>query len=171
MLCLDAGVPLESCSFSKTGLFIIADSIDTEEDSYCVWNAITFQRADVRSLSRSKKKTKDGLHRSEKCNRCADKVHKELTPSKLSFGTSTGIYKGIECNFYCDDCSSSFVIDTTHYTTLAAWRHCIFTQTFGTKSVIAMINDKLMFVAGCEDLHVLFCEQPEEPSHVCRSRL
>ena len=161
LLCLDAGVPLKSCLFNRTGLFIIGDSKDTEQDSYCVWNAITFQRADLRSLCRSRKKTKDGLHRSEKCNRCFDKVHKELTPSK-AFGTSTGMYNGMECIFDSDECASLFVIDTTHYTTLAAWRHLIFAYLFETKSVIAMINDNLWLVAGEEDLYVLFSEQPEE---------
>ena len=82
LLCLDAGVPLKSCSFSKTGLFIIGDSKDTKEDSYCVWNAITLHRADLRSLSRNKNKSKDGLQRSEKCNRCFYDTHKQLTPLK-----------------------------------------------------------------------------------------
>ena len=160
LFCLDAGVPLKSCSFTKTGLFIIGDSKNAKEDSYCVWNTITFQRVDLRSLSPSKSKTKDGLQRSEKCNRCVDKLHKELTTSKV-FGTSTGIYNGMECIFY-SDCASLFVIERTHYTTPAAWRHFLFDSQSSTISVIAVINDNLWFVAGQLNLFVFSSEQPEE---------
>ena len=161
LLCLDADVPLKSCSFSKTGLFIIGDSKDAKEDSYCVWNAITFQRDDLRSLCRSTNETKDGIQRSEKCNRCVDRAHKELTPLKV-LETSTGIYNGMECIFSSDDRASLFVIESTHYTSLAAWRHCIFAFPFRTKPVITMINDNLWFVAGNPDLFVFSTEQPEE---------
>ena len=158
LLCFDAGVPLKSCSFSKTGLFIIGDSKD---DAYCVWNSITLQRADLRSLYQSKKKTKDGIQRSEKCNRCYDKAYKELTPSKV-LGTSTGTYNGIECIFSCDDPASLFVIERTHYTTLAGWRRCIFAFPFKTKFVIAMINDNLWLASDQSHLFVVTTEQPEE---------
>ena len=166
LLCLDASVPLKSCSFSKTGIFIIGDSKDTKEDSYCVWNAITFQRVDLRSLCRSKSKTKDGLQRSEKCNRCFDKAHKELTPWK-AVETLTGIYNGMEYIFlsYSEGCVKT---ERKYYTTVAAWGHNIFTFTIGTKSVIAMINDNLWLVAGNESLFVGSFEQPDE-SHLCLS--
>ena len=167
LLCLDAGVPLKSCSFSKNGLFIIGDSKDSKKDSYCVWNTITFQRADLRRLRRGRHKTYDRLHRSEKCNRCFVKAHKELTPSK-ALETSTGIYKGTECIFYSDNIASLFVTETTHYTTIAAWRHCIFNFPFKTKS-LAMINDKVWLVSDDSHLFVATSEQPDE-TQSCLSR-
>ena len=161
LLCLDAGVPLKSCSFSKNGLFITGDSKDTKEDSYCVWNAITFQRVDLRSLCRSRNTTNGGLQRSERCNRCVDKVHKELTPSKV-FGTSKGMYNGMECIFYSNHLASLFVRETTHYTILAAWRHCILANPLGAKYLLAMINDNLWLVSFYSHLHILISEQPED---------
>ena len=167
LLSLDAGYPLKSCSFSETGLFIIGDSNDTKEDSYCVWNAITFQRANLRSLCRSKSKTKDGLQRSEKCNRCVYKVKKELTPSK-AVETLTGIYNGMEYSFFSQDAGNCSHTERTHYTTLIAWGHNIFTLTIGTKSVVAMINDNISLLADDRSLFVGSFEQPDE-SHLCLS--
>ena len=166
LLSLDAGVPLNSCSFSKTGLFIIGDSKDSIEDSFCVWNAITLQRVDLRSLCRSKSKTKDGLQRSEICNRCFDKAHKELTPSK-AVGTLTGIYNEMEYYFVSYDVAW-VCFSKACYTTLSAWGHNIFTFTIETKYVIAMINDNLWLVTDDESLFVGSFEQPDE-SHLCLS--
>ena len=161
LLCLDAGVSLSLCSFSKTGLFIIGDFKDSKEDSYCVWNAITFQRADLRSLSRRKNKTKDVLQRSEKCNRCFIKAHKELTPLKL-LGSSTGIYNGVESILYFGEHQFFLVIESTHYTTLAAWG--LFIRNFSQESCSAMtmINDNHLLVSQDSNLNVFFSEEPKE---------
>ena len=164
LLCLHAGVPLKWCSFSKTGLFIIGDSKDSIEDSYCVWNAITFQRADLRSLCRSKRskhKTKDGLQRSEKCIRCVIKTHKDLTPLEIDGTYSVGMYNGTECLFCFDGLVSLFVIETTHFTTLAAWRRRTSTLLFLTRS-LGMINDNLLLVWDDSHLFVVPSEQSEE---------
>ena len=158
---LDAGVPLKSCSFSKTGLFIIGDSKDNEEDSYCVWNAITFQRADLRSLCRGKNKTKDELQRSEKCNRCFGKAHKELTPLKV-LGTSLGIYNEVECVFYVGEHQSFLVIESTHYTILASWGFFIRNFLLAPCSVVTLICDNLWLVSDERNLLVFSSEEPTE---------
>ena len=154
--CLDAGIPLVSCSFSKTGLFIIGDSKDFEGDLYCVWNAITFQRVDLRSLRRSKSEPKDGIQRSGRCKRCVNKAQKELTTSEHF----TGIYNGIDCIFVFDGYTSLFAFETTHFETLAVWEHCIFD--IHLIPVLAMINDNVSFVAVKEDLFVFSFEQHDE---------
>ena len=155
---LDAGVPLKSCSFSKTGLFIIGDSKDTEEDSYCVWNAITLQRADLRNLCQNKNKNK-ALQRSAKCNRCINKAYKELTPSKV-VNISTGIYNEVECIF-CGDCRSLFVIESTHYTVVEAWG--LFIMDFPDPlSFITTIKDNVWLVCDgwFSGLYVFSFEEP-----------
>ncbi|XP_028402071.1 uncharacterized protein LOC114525062 [Dendronephthya gigantea] len=47
---LCAGFRVDGCSFSVTGLFIIAN-LKYDSDPGCVWNAITLQRSDKRKLS------------------------------------------------------------------------------------------------------------------------
>ena len=158
LLCLDAGVQLKSCSFSKTGLFIIGDSKETIKDSYCVWNAITFQRADLRRLCRKKNKTKHGLQRSEKCNRCFYKGHIELTPLKV-LEISDGIYHGVECVFILDQRGFFFVVETTHHATLAAWGLPLPIFLFPTISVIATITDNFWLFSDRNNLHVFSSEE------------
>ncbi len=124
---LCAMVDLDFCRFSSTGLFIIGDRKIPGYDSYCVWNSITYQRVDQRSLSVGRKK--DGVFSPESCNRCLFQERKELTPSKefVAFQSLerdeifTGIYRGGECIFYW--CNYSLrVIESTHFTTLVAWQ-------------------------------------------------
>ena len=124
---LCAMVGLDFCRFSSTGLFIIGDRKIPGYDSYCVWNSITYQRVDQRSLSVGRKK--DGVFSPESCNRCLLQERKELIPSKefVAFQSLerdeifTGIYRGGECIFYWYNYSLR-VIESTHFTTLAAWQ-------------------------------------------------
>ena len=94
------------CSFTSTGLFIIADSIcnlrsnftngeddsvdlcfyefdmeKAEEDAFCVWNAITLQRSDERNLPEVD--VHGGkLIQSKPCRRCFRPRSKELNSSR-----------------------------------------------------------------------------------------
>ncbi|XP_028417480.1 uncharacterized protein LOC114541874 isoform X1 [Dendronephthya gigantea] len=74
---LCAEIPVDWCSFSITGLFIIGDSKSSLRssqyvcDSMCVWNAITFRRSDKRKLSQ------------EKCERCFRRGLKEQTSTQI----------------------------------------------------------------------------------------
>ena len=166
---LFAGVALECCSFSKTGLFIIGYMEDAMEDSYCVWNAITFQRVDVRSSSSSKVKTKDGLRKSERCNRCFGQTYKELFPLK-SLPNPAGIYNEVDCSFCLHEGRLLIVVESVHFTTLAAWR--IFgplpVDTFDPLNITA-IEDDLWFYADEERL-VLFTSEPSKENQSYLSR-
>ena len=80
---LSAGAPVDRCRFTNTGLFIVGGTSFEKEDSYCVWNSITLQRVDQRTLfSGNERGNKDGALRSKRCNRCFRKECKELIPSK-----------------------------------------------------------------------------------------
>jgi WD40 repeat protein len=146
---LSAGAPVDGCTFSNTGLFILGGKQFTRDDAYCVWNSITLQRVDQRScFSGNKRGKKDGVLRSERCNRCFRQECKELIPSKAlgimtpmmlnrhwlhvmssllnrmekrSSNLSTGVYKEVDCFFYLANQESLRVIENIHFTTLGAW--------------------------------------------------
>jgi WD40 repeat protein len=159
---LSADVRVNRCSFSATGMFITANwkydadhSITTlsnnedddfeyypdfdeeesdAEDSYCVWNAITWQRCDGRSLH-ERKLEKGEASQDKPCKRCSqpkfDKVIFDVEPfiplesRKLPYESlSTGIYHDVECIFALGEKSLS-VIENTHFTTFAVW-NCFF---------------------------------------------
>jgi WD40 repeat protein len=114
------------------------DEESDAEDLFCVWNAITSQRCDERSLT--ERKLEEGkVFQSKLCKRCfRPGFEKPLTYKILDFEPytplesretlyktwSTGIYNGVECSFVFSDQSVS-VIENTHFTTLAAW-NCFF---------------------------------------------
>ncbi|CAB4006769.1 E3 ubiquitin- ligase DZIP3 [Paramuricea clavata] len=101
LLCAD--VCVNWCSFSSSGLFIIGDRKDAvdrshedvcfwesndfiiedrrPEDSFCVWNAITWQRSDERN-KRYVKLKEPGVLQNKKCNRCFRPGFQELNSSK-----------------------------------------------------------------------------------------
>ncbi len=151
------------CRFSDTGLFIIATTVDGKDGAYCVWNSITFQRVDQRSLPVGKLKKRGGVTKSEGCNRCLWQQNNVLIPSKslevnpMWQFIRRGIYNEVDCIFYL---YSRFlrVIDCTHFTTVAAWdvfieifcdieNHCIID--------ITAIGDDLWFYIDVEKLVVL----------------
>ena len=158
---LFGALPLISCSFSKTGLFITSDTNNTEEDSYCAWSAITFQRVDLRSLSHGKVKEKDPFRRSERCNRCFRQAHKELIPWK-GLRNSTGIYNDADCVFYLDG-QSFHVIESIHLKTVAIWAIIIEHFKCCLRYVnITAIKDDLWLYGDESDLVVYTSVSPNE---------
>ncbi len=174
---LSAEAPVYICTFTNTGLFIVGRANFIKQDSYCVWNSITLQRVDQRlSFSKSERRKKDGVLRSDRCNRCFRQEYKELIPSKGlrirpsmslrriptyiagSLGNlmkkhskaSTGIYKEVDCIFYLDNQQSLRAIESIHFTTLAAWEIFIGNPPY--------LLDEVPFVdiAAIEDDHWLY---------------
>ena len=135
-LCTES--PVQSCAFSSTGLFIIAKSKSSRfrslgetdvEDSFCVWNAVTWQRCDERN---KKGEAKVG----DLCKRCFPATFDHQLPTfrrlnvkprqpvpswnSVSETLSTGIFNGVESHFILD-MDSLCVVENTHFTTLACW--------------------------------------------------
>ena len=173
---LSAGAPVDICTFTNTGLFIVGRTELMNEDAYCVWNSVTLQRVDQRSsFSNSERIKKDGVLKSERCNRCFRQECKELFPSKefgimpsmslnpyypFIFSTSapttkcseisTGIYKEVDCIFFLDKQESLRTIERIHFTTLAAWEIFIENPRVGMKEV------PFVHIAAIEDDHWLY---------------
>ena len=128
--------PAQSCSFSGTGLFIIANSKSYNfrslgktvvKDSFCVWNAVTLQRCDERN-----KKGKAIV--GDLCQRCFPATfelpafkrlnvkprHPVPSWDSVSGTLSTGFFNGVECHFALD-IDSLCVVENTHFTTIACW--------------------------------------------------
>ena len=78
-LCADGRV--NSCSFSVTGLFIFGNS-ESSDWRFCVWNAITLQRSEMRKLS-DVKHEEPGVLKSRKCERCYQRGFEEPNPKQL----------------------------------------------------------------------------------------
>ena len=157
LLCsLRADVPLECCSFSKTGLFIIGDTDDAEKDSYCAWNAITFQRVDCRGLTT----TKDKCRRSEKCSRCCSQLQREIIPFR-KLENSTGVYNDMDCVFDLHEQQTLRAIESVHFTTLAAW--ILFIQKLEVSPIVKvmMIENNLWLCFNKEMLFVYISEPPK----------
>ena len=137
LLCTD--IPVYSCFFSSTGLFIIANSnseiynftfnktTETDaEDSFCVWNGVTWQRCD----ERNKKERLLG----DLCKQCFPATFELPAFKRLNVKPCeplsswkgqcetwcTGYFSGVECHFALDE-QSLRVAESTHFTTLAGW--------------------------------------------------
>ena len=201
---LSADVPVGRCSFSSTGLFIIGNSkcvvdisVDSksddktqdgrfdQEDSFCVWNAITWQRSDERNLRDVKLKESKGTFQNKKCKRCFRPGIEELNSFKrlevkdcvpFTFSgnkceaRSTGIYNGVECSFSLKDHTLS-VMETTHFTMLAAWHlfvHFPDEEDYLNSFKLTTIEDDLWFYA---DVEKLFVFRTLAPIHQQYSRL
>ena len=175
---LSAGVPVDICTFTNTGLFIVGRTEHMDDDIYSVWNSVTLQRVDQRSrFSNSERRKKDDVLRSERCDRCFRQECKELIPSKeLEIGpyvslnrftpyairsisyimskpskvSSTGIYKEVDCIFYLDKHESLLAIESTHFTTLAVWETCIGNPRGGMEKV------PFVHISAIEDDHWLY---------------
>jgi WD40 repeat protein len=188
-LCAD--VPLNYCSFSSTGLFIIGYSkhdigvTSEDSDSLCVWNSITWQRSDERNI-RDVKLKEPRVFQDKKCKRCFRPGFKELNSSKrleikvcvpFTFSRdeweawfTPGIYNGVECSFCLKDHTLS-VIESTHFTTLAAWNvfvHIYWEKEFINCYKLTTIGDDLLFYA---DRKKLFVFRTSAPTHQQSSRL
>ena len=132
--------PVNSCFFNSKGLFIIANRnsemfkipirrvTDTDaEDSFCVWNAVTWQRCDERNK-------KGEAIAGDLCKRCfpatfelpafrrLNVMQRQSVPSRKGLWKtwSTGIFNGVECHFALD-LESFSAVESTHFTTLAEW--------------------------------------------------
>ena len=200
---LHAKVSVNWCSFNSTGLFIIGNEKNSacspkknlendrvvedeedldfqdeelnEEDSFCVWNAVTLQRCDIRTLLERK------AFQSETCKRCfrtGVKIPLNFNTSEvgpyISFESTqiqditwcTGIYNGVECIFALFEETVS-VIENTHFTTLAVWNF-----TCGSDMVnylyigMTAIEDDALLYANTSKLIVLRTLQP-----VCSTRV
>ena len=173
---LSAGAPVDRCRFTSTGLFIVGDT-SFKEDTYCVWNSITLQRVDQRKhCFNSESEKKHGGWRSERCNRCFREECKELIPSTglgivpsmqlyhhilnywhLLFDNSfrkrsklsIGIYKEMDCFFYLKEQESVRIIESIHFTTIAAWEIFIENPEFSVREV------SFVDIAAIEDDHLL----------------
>ena len=143
--------PIKSCSFSSTGLFIIANTTS----SFCVWNAVTWQRCDERIKKREAivgdlcKRCFPGTFELPAFKRLNVKPRQPLpswnSPSET---LSTGIFKGVECHFVLDKDSLS-VVENTHFTTVACWNiafnNCHWDQFV---AIATMIDDNLWLYAA-----------------------
>ncbi len=172
---------LDVCYFSNNGLFIITNEkcpeAEQKNDEYCVWNAITLQRVDQRSLSVSKRKRRDAVLNnkrkrrnavlnSERCERCFRPEHKEIIPSMKynMVKIFTGMYRGVHCIFDLD-LYSLRAIECTHFTTMRVWRifeAYFYDQRFCGLSAIAAIEDDLWFFAHGEKLIVFHAVPPKK---------
>ena len=124
------------------------DEVESDaEDSFCLWNTITWQRCDERSLH-ARKLEKGEVSQNELCQRCSRSRFEKLPFNVKLFmpiqsrevpykSLSMGIYNDVECIFAFGEQSLS-VIENTHFTTLAMW-NCFFD--------------------GCYDMHVERCYQ------------
>ena len=152
---LNAEIPVHWCSFSYSELFIVGDKNpelcmkedspfgdeNEDEDSFCVWNAITLKRCDFRMGS------------SEFCKSCCSSTFQIPAPhtsdDDRDLTRSTGIFKGVECTFAFQEQSLS-VIENTHYTTIAAWSVAVGRVEFANhlyRKIVKMIEDDVWLYA------------------------
>jgi WD40 repeat protein len=182
---LRADVPVNWCSFSSTGLFIIGDWIDELEDfvykrfdgdAFCVWNAITWQRSDEQSLSDVMLDKGTVIH-SKQCHRCLRPGFKELDScKKLEFKPyippgylKAGVYNGVECIFALDGQLTS-VIENTHFSTLAAWNLFVHRPQTSRRFKITAIEDDLWFYEDVQKLIVFKTLAPTQKQLSCLAR-
>ena len=161
---------LHFCDFSNNGLFVIAGQRSYKKHADCVWNAITLQRVDQRSVSVRKRKRRNAVLKSKRCERCFRPEHKEIIPRStimtIEYTSFTGIYRGVDCIFYFDENKSLRVIESTHFTTIKIWS--IFRQYFTMKpygmriSTIAAIEDNRWVFAQDEKLIAFDAVPPKE---------
>jgi WD40 repeat protein len=138
----------------------------------------------------NKRKKKDGTLISERCNRCFRQECKELIPSER-FGimrlmllgrplmsqngqiSSTGIYKEMDCIFNLDSEESLSVIESIHFTTVAAWEIFIETPQCFTRENhfvdIAAIEDDCWLYSDDQKL-VVFSAVPRKENQSSLSR-
>ena len=170
---LDAGVELDTCSFSSTGLFIVGNHKYPVDDAYCVWNSITFERVDQRSLYIGKLNKRRSVPKSERCNRCLRQectilitsTQLEINPYEQLY--RRGIYDGVDCIFYLYS-RSLRVIECIHFTTLGVWD--IYTKVKSKFAIcdLTEIQDNLWLCAHDEKL-IVFRTTPLKQNRPCPS--
>ena len=108
---LDAAVPVNSCTFSTSGLFIIAckeavyylfDEDEAEEaDSFCAWNAITCSRGAMNETYMKKVLKSEGHYGVKHVIVVfgQEDRNQEENVLKGTIPWSMGTYNGVECIF------------------------------------------------------------------------
>ncbi|XP_028416931.1 uncharacterized protein LOC114541143 [Dendronephthya gigantea] len=130
---LCAGFPVDWCSFSVTGLFIIGNSESSSDTGYslCVWNAITLQRSDKRRLPHGES-VKPVVLKSRKCERCSRREFEEPNSKQLEIMrglrnniriSCPWICKGVECIFSSEEFCYSSVTESIPLTAIVAWNY------------------------------------------------
>ena len=187
LLCTD--IPVYSCFFNSTGLFIIANrnsetynstsimvAETNAEDSFCVWNAVTRQRCDERN--------KKELFLGDVCKHCFPatfefpafkrlnvKPCEPLSSWKEQSETwCTGIFSGVECHFALDEHSLT-VVESTHLKPVACWNfkvsfHVVLNS--GRFRKMTTINDDLWLYADVMKL-IVFRTLVATPKPSCLS--
>ena len=197
-------VPSNWCSFDSTGLFIVGngeyeedlhsefvqdlDSGDhsqneksSADDLICVWNALTLQRCDMRTLPEGKFKSGKAFQ-SKLCKRCFRPGLKKTLSYKISgvdpcmplqstqmddLTWSTGMYNGVECIFALGEQSVS-VIENIHFTTLAVWNFNSGNSFVTIFPEMKAIKDDRLLYASYDHL-IVFGTLP--PPAVCPTRV
>ena len=185
----NAEAPVNWCSFSSAGLFIIGKWKQLRRcRRFCVWNALTWQRSDKRYLPKVEFKQQEFLQ-CKKCRRCFQEgllelcvLSKHATIAKkkklmlkknaaLRFGRelnsllcSEGTYNGVKCIFLLDQYSQSFkIVESIHFTTLVAWNFMIKFDTSSPKTKqITAIGDDLWLYDDEKLLVVFKTHSPEQ---------
>ena len=182
-------VPVNWCSFDCTGLLIAAltrpnfEPGNYQPRSFCVWNAVTLQRCDMRPLPEREFKSRKASH-GQLCKSCFRPGLKKALTYKISgvdpyitwqsrqiddLTWSTGMYNGVECIFVLGYRSVS-VIESIHFTTLAVWNFCsgsILTLDKIFPEMKAIKDDRWLY-ASAENV-IVFGTLP--PPAVCPTRV
>ena len=158
VLCAEVS-DLHHCCFTNTGLFIMGDNKCSEEDSYCVWSAITLQRVDERSLSARKPKKIAGVKKSKRCSRCLRQDPKDIIPPSLQATQDFPVtFNDVECIVHLDR-EYLRIIESVHFTTFAAWYLFVTNQRKAVHfAQVKVIADELFLFNDYEKLVVLNAE-------------
>ncbi|XP_028412217.1 uncharacterized protein LOC114535042 [Dendronephthya gigantea] len=175
---LFAGFPVDCCSLSVTGLFIIANSESSSYPGYsfCVWNAITLQRSDKRKLSHVES-VKPVVLKSRKCERCFQRGFEKPNIKRLKiwkcWGHSHKIYcpwicKGVECIFSSEEFCYSSDTESIPLTAIVAWNYLVSAprQIFAN---MTLFGDNLWLYSDNEKLIVFKTLVPKQ-DHSCLSQ-
>ncbi|XP_028412208.1 uncharacterized protein LOC114535031 [Dendronephthya gigantea] len=168
-----AGFRVGWCSFSVTGLFIIANSESSSYPGYsfCVWNAITLQRSDRRKLSDGGRE-KPVVLKSRKCERCFQRgfeepnsKHLEIRKCRKNFRMSfPWICKGVECIFSSEKYCYLSDTESIPLTAIVAWNYLVATprKVFIDRYKMTALEDNLWLYSDVEKLIVFKTLVPKQ---------
>ncbi|XP_028402139.1 uncharacterized protein LOC114525124 [Dendronephthya gigantea] len=177
---LCAGIPVDWCSFSVTGLFIIANSESSSYPGYsfCVWSAITLQRSDKRKLSHGERE-KRVLLKSRKCERCFQRRFEEPNSKHLEMRKSLTEYnmiscpwicKGVECIFSSEEFCYSSETESIPFTAIVAWNYLVAACGFSFRAnKIPTLEDNVWLYSDIDKLIVFKALAPKQ-EHSCLSQ-
>ncbi|XP_028402135.1 uncharacterized protein LOC114525121 isoform X3 [Dendronephthya gigantea] len=180
---LCAGFRVRWCSFSITGLFIIANSESSSYSGYsfCVWNAITLQRSDKRKSSHGDREKPDVL-KSRKCERCFQRGFeqsnfKQLEIRSININGGKGciiscpwICKGVECIFSSEEFCYSSYTESIPLTAIVAWNYLDGLPRFFFRAIqIPTLEDNLWLYSDIAKIIVVKTLAPTQ-EHSCLSR-